>query len=225
MRRYVQLAMRRNGLHAVRGWCLNQLGLCPGTTMDRSGYELEGQSWFSWTIKHYRIDEVVDAAGSEPFVTLESFPYNLAVKVAKHCGATIVFHVRSFENWLASSIQIERARDGSISEPMLEECIRTWVDYTHQFKSLTPVGQVRFLYDEWVASTPVRRAVASRLGVDAYDGSPYQRVHGIEYSSFDGSTYDGRASEMDTLCRYKRLKSDPLFQRFVKFKTQVEAGR
>ena len=25
MPKYVQLAMRRNGLHAVRGWCLNTL--------------------------------------------------------------------------------------------------------------------------------------------------------------------------------------------------------
>lgn len=199
--------MRRNGLHAIRGWCLNQLQLCPGHTLNESSQDLEGNSWFAWTVHRYTLDNIVACAGDAPFVTLESIPLPLALQVKDALQAQLVLHVRSLENWLASSLTITRRRDGETNMPLHRECVGIWKTYAKH--------PAAFSYDAWVINAGYRRFIAENLGATGYDGAAYQRVHGIEYSSFDGNAYDGRANKMDLLHRSNSLHDDPEFRELL----------
>lgn len=129
MNRHVQLGVRRNGLHAIRGWRLNKLKICPGLVMDQTGYSYEGDSWFSWTIRRYSEEELVGAAADKPYVTLESVPLQIALQVVDRLGAILILHLRSLPNWLASSIVLGRNRDGNTNIPLHLECIAIWQQY------------------------------------------------------------------------------------------------
>lgn len=222
MPRYIQVAMRRNGLHAVRGWLLNQLQICPGVAFDRSGNSLERESWFSWSIERYSVDDVLQLAGSQPFITLESFPLSYVLDVVERAGTdtTLIMHVRSLENWLASSLTLLRNRDGDSNMQLHRECVRIWADYVDYGKDLRP-GLVFFFYDEWVKYKEYRQYVARKLGVHD-SGRPYRRVHGIEYSSFDGQQFDGRADRMDVLHRGVDMMKDPELLHLVSLVRKIQ---
>lgn len=224
-RRYVQAAIRRNGLHAVRGWCLNQLRLCPGIQMDKSGLEYEGSSWFSWTIRPYAMKEVLAASKIYAFITLESAPLDFVLDYATRTNSTAIVHVRSLENWLASSIKLVKDRDGRIDVGMHEYCILAWRAYERLLRRggrILP-RVVAFRYDRWVVDAVYRKRTARQLGVDC-DGSPYQRVHGVEHSSFDGDRYDGAAERMDVLNRADLMRSDPDFNLLMLFAKEHRNG-
>lgn len=184
--------------------------------MLNSGNDLEGDSWFAWTIKRYTPGEIVALAEESPFITLESIPLDDALWIVERLHARLILHVRSLKNWLASSLRISRDRDGETNMPLHRECVETWKAYDRAFRGLHAPFLTAFRYDTWTSDATYRKYVANRLGVSDYDGSPYQRVHGIEYSSFDGNAYDGRASEMDLLHRDKCLQDDPEFQELLK---------
>ncbi len=217
---FVQVAVRRNGLHAVRGWCLNQLEICPGKDSALCGNKLEGESWFSWTVLRYTVQQLVDLAQDKPFVTLESFPLPMVLDFVNQTKSTLILHTRSFANWVCSSIVLERKRDGAVCVPFLNECIGIWLGYV-DYAAEQREGEVVFSYDEWFKSREYRQYIARKLGV-VCDGEPYRRVHGMEYSSFDGNKLDGKADEMFVLNRYKSMQEDPDFQEAFRIRERYE---
>lgn len=207
--KYVQAAVRRNGLHAIRGWCLDVLNICPGYTTETGGTERGGINWFASTVKRRTLDEVLEASADEPFVTLESQELPFVLKFAKRSGRHLILHYRSLTNWLASSIRLTKDRDGDANLQMHRECIMIWQSYLRAVNGLRlPATAVWIDYDRWHSSSKYRITLAQHMLVDHYDGHPYVRVHGPEYSSFDGRAYDGRANRMDVRHRERQMKYD-----------------
>jgi hypothetical protein len=95
--------------------------------------------------------------------------------------------------------------------PMDKPVVALWKQYLHE-----ALGDTRFLkrkvvvdYNRLVASPEYRRSVEARMGLSASD-SGLDRVYGIG-SSFDGTTYDGRAAEMRTMERWTAYASHPWY--------------
>jgi hypothetical protein len=79
-------------------------------------------------------------------------------------------------------------------------------------------------YNRWFASAGYRASVARRLGLRG-GGAPLQQVADcLGGSSFDGAAYDGRASEMRVLERWREMMHDPAFRAIFDAET-IELAR
>jgi hypothetical protein len=90
--------------------------------------------------------------------------------------------------------------------------VRIWKQHAREFlrerEHLGP-DLVRIRYNAWCTDRAYRRDIAEQLGLMFTDAGIDTVPSTGEGSSFDGTAYDGRASEMDTLGRWRHFADDP----------------
>jgi hypothetical protein len=99
-----------------------------------------------------------------------------------------------------------------------EIVVRVWAQHAREFLGLRRnLRQERLMvsYNEWVASSGYRRAVAESLGFEFDDRAAHKVPAAAGGSSFDGTAYDGRAEEMPVLRRWHRFLGDERFHRLL----------
>jgi hypothetical protein len=96
--------------------------------------------------------------------------------------------------------------------------VRIWKQHAREFN-----GQSRHLtqspvlinYNRWVTEPPYRQQLATQLGLNFTDAT-INNVHKTAGgSSFDGSRYDGHASRMKVLERWKFYQDDPTYRQIL----------
>jgi hypothetical protein len=95
---------------------------------------------------------------------------------------------------------------------------RVWCQHAREFlgpRRSLPQERLMLSYNDWVTSANYRRQVAEVLGLE-FDDSAARAVPPVAGgSSFDGTTYDGRAGEMPVLHRWRRFVDDARFHRLL----------
>lgn len=105
-----------------------------------------------------------------------------------------------------------RDRGGIPTPPALTR--RLWKQHAREFlgdRRLLRHDKLPVSYNRWVADTAYRRRIADHLGLRFTDAGR-ETVAGCHGgSSFDGRTYDGRATAMPVLDRWRTRADDPDF--------------
>ena len=234
----IVLAMRRSGHHAVINQLCYQLGHvvhlnnCIVRGFLRRAYPRSGR------FRHYRDGKVYDS-GVQSFwqyrrtiAQCSSVP-NLVYSfedvvpsvdyrpfVDPHKSLVTLCVVRDPFNWLASSLQ-----RGQQMTRALKHRIDLWKQQVEQ--CLTPDRYpfgvfVGVNYNAWVNSQTYRGKLSERLGL-AY--SEVGRDEVIDFgvgSSFDGKRFDGQASAMPVLERWKAFADDSRYRALVQDTQLVE---
>lgn len=115
-------------------------------------------------------------------------------------------------NMLASRLQWKLE-----SVDRLQQVARAWKAYAAEFLGDTDTlpHKVPVSYNRWVADEGYRHELAVRLGVEPTDAGRNKVSPLGGGSSFDGTTHDGRASEMKVLERWRHFADDPRFRALV----------
>ena len=187
MTTYEMFSIRRSGTHAVSGWILELLtGRDVRYVNNASAFTRKYRKPREYTLRSHenvpsdRISELLRGYGEERSIVMIRDVFNLgASKVA------------------------EAVRYGAAWEGRLKETIELWRDYAWGYVNSHYNEAVVILFNEWFESPQYRVLTANRLGLVS-NGRAYQKVryHGGG-SSFDGRDFDGRASEMRVLDRWR----------------------
>lgn len=131
--------------------------------------------------------------------------------VAPHRSYTVLCVARDPFNWLASSLR-SRHRAGRF----LARRVDRWKEHVEQCSrpETYPFGDfVDVNYNRWVAEPSYRVALSHRLGLVYSDRGREEVVAFGPGSTFGGTRFDGRASEMAVLARWRKLVDDPRYRR------------
>jgi hypothetical protein len=137
--------------------------------------------------------------------------------------------IRDLFNWLASRIQrkikIDRNYDGELRE-WVKDHIRLWKDHAREAAGVTSylkgpdIQIVRIIkFNEWVHSRQYRDEILYHLGVTPRNEDTNYIVDVSGGSSFDGRSYQGRASEMAIEHRHE-IFNDPKFNDIMDYINQ-----
>ncbi len=125
-------------------------------------------------------------------------------------------------NWLASwyAWQDELGIRFRNDKAFRDHTINLWKDYarlylkwqTEESKGSRQEIRISINYNQWVKSMEYRKALAQTLLINFTDkGRNKMSING-HGSSFDGMAFNGRASELNVLERWKQFESDPEFR-------------
>jgi hypothetical protein len=124
-----------------------------------------------------------------------------------------VMILRDVRNLIASVMQLG-LRDGKLDVAKVRQAAVLWKLHTRAYLNRA-FGVEWVSYDKWVVGEEYRKAVASRLGLKYQDSTLSKVATGGRGSSFDGFEFDGRASEMKTLDRWRVFEHDAFYKRVV----------
>jgi len=195
------ISMQRAGHHAIINW----LGGHYAKFVLRNDFDHEnriekfdangiGSCTFS-NVEDYNLQrsiEAVESDSTEPHVKILVVrdPYNL---FASRCSAR--FTVRA----------------GQLTD--LAKLI--WKGHAAEYLKRNHVD-ICISYNQWFLDREYRKSIAQQLGLD-YNEDRLQSVPEFGYgSSFDSCDYNGRASEMKVLERWKEHKENPEFLDFIR---------
>ena len=199
--KYLQISVRRSGQRAIRGWMLNILNLCPGRRFCWNE-QLHGTSWFTYSTG---INErIIADAREEPFITLESFPLNAVLDVVKAMpDRVVVICLRGLLETIASSYKLAVNRGDKLewSRSTIATCYCCWRQYLD-------LDGIKIYYEPWVLDLDYRIDVAKQLGVDWYDGFPYDAVDASAFSKVD---------RISLCTRHFGLMNDPDFLAILRY--------
>lgn len=92
---------------------------------------------------------------------------------------------------------------------------RIWKQYAREFiqgRRYLPHERVLISYNDWVTDAAYRRRIAQALGLTFTDAGVDSVPMCAGGSSFDGTAYDGRADEMNTLQRWEHFRDDDAYR-------------
>jgi hypothetical protein len=93
--------------------------------------------------------------------------------------------------------------------------VRIWKQHARAFLGESPhLGPeaVRIRYNDWASHRGCRRRIAQALGLHFTDAGIDRVARCAGGSSFDGTLYEGRATEMPVFDRWRRYADDPAFR-------------
>jgi hypothetical protein len=236
------VALRRSGHHAVINWLLSQvegryvfLNDCRAGTnpfesckrrSSRYGAPLGQHNGLWWR------QEIAGRHSKRKFLVYnyeDQSPSEVATPdVEIHRERWVGGSARRFDmlilrdpyNLLASKL---RWAYGERYQPSLDSLYETrdlWKAHAKEY-----LGETKYLpnrlsvsYNAWFANPAYRRALAEKLGVKWTDKGMEEVARWgptVWGDSFDGLNYDGRATEMKVLERWKTYAGDPFFRRLV----------
>jgi hypothetical protein len=105
---------------------------------------------------------------------------------------------------------------------------RVWCQHAREYLGLRRnLRQERLMlsYNAWATSHDYRRRVSAALGMRFDDRAAHVVPHVAGGSSFDGTTFDGRAEAMPVLTRWGAFRGDPRFERMLTPTVLELAGR
>ena len=103
-----------------------------------------------------------------------------------------------------------------------------WIEYAKEF-----LGETNYLtnnkicinYNRWFVDVEYRKQIASSLKMEFSDKGIERVKSEGGGSSFDGTKFNGKASQMDVLNRYKLFEDDPEYQFLVNNEELIEYSR
>lgn len=103
-----------------------------------------------------------------------------------------------------------------------------WLEYAKEFLGETNYltnNKVCINYNRWFFDVEYRKNLASALGIEFSDKGIERVKSEGGGSSFDGKEFDGQATKMDVLNRYKLFEDDPAYQSLVNNEELIEYSR
>ncbi len=212
--------MRRSGNHAIINWLLGH--------MEGSIIFLDNMQQHEPLITPNK--KLIPALGKSNLLVshedrpLTDFFLNYSEGLFGKASEKYVFLIlRDPYNWLASWYAWQDELGDRFREDMefRAHTINLWKDYARVFiewqsRELTNGDstemRIGINYNRWTQEVEYRKALAKKLGLRFTDkGRQKMSVNGYG-SSFDGMVYNGRASELRVLDRWKKFENDTAFQ-------------
>jgi hypothetical protein len=200
-------ALKRSGHHAIIDWVLNQLdgySIYYNFANKRSGGNII-DCCDSWWASHEQIpDSSILRAAAINFENLTELSPRTMEQVEHECRAAFpnarcyrkLFVLRDAYNHFASC---ETRRPGSWLP-------KTWTDYAHHFlQQFDSEEQLLVLFNTWFADSRERFRLCIEFQCDRFVPCQERVSHFGKGSSFDQLTYDGDASSMKVLDRWKNI--------------------
>ncbi len=116
--------------------------------------------------------------------------------------------IRDPYNLVASRLHRTRRKRNRDTHP--RRVAELWPDHAGHDESWT-----RCVYNQWFLEESYRRDLADGLGLPICPSLPKRIARAGRGSSFDGVRYDGRASDMPVLDRWRLFAGDEEFLRYV----------
>jgi hypothetical protein len=229
------IGMSRSGNHAIINWILSQadgrtcfLNCVEGKTNPfTSARPLHSGLPYQANYREFDWEQEQIGQFSKKDLLLYSYEDNFLGYVCHP------LFEQNHDRWVGSSLQrfdililrdpfnlfASRLRAGKDLSPIsVATAVRIWKQHAREC-----IGQSRHLnqspvlinYNRWVTEPPYRQQLAVKLGLNFTDAS-INTVHKTAGgSSFDGSHYDGHASRMKVLERWKFYQNDPTYQQIL----------
>ena len=224
------MAMKRSGHHALINWIGKQHGSLSHIN----------NAAMDWEHKSFRSIYTPDDYGDDPqdvLISIEDFDprdwskYEFTtfplLRDAEHVYP--ILFMRDFKNWLASCYarkhlaypynDVYAALDRPYlndrqdhKDGRLEIYCRQWNEFLMPL-NIHPCYV--YSYNKWATMTSYRRNMALELGLTFTDEGHQDVPRFGKGSSFDGTTFDGKASEMDIEGRWIKFQKDPEFQEIL----------
>ena len=216
----LMLSLSRSGHHAVAEWICGQLdGSVLFLNNCTKGWEDGAMIPYSKKKENYDND----GDGQSEMFTLETFDMDnfQKYKMGDRGFTMVVLVIRDIYNWVASCFKIGGEGKGQVVSPFDDErgdrklsTICLWKKQAKQIinqnvsESIFPI-----LYDKWFESKEYRDEIANTIGFSNTDKGIMTVSQYGWGSSFDGFSYQGYASRMDVLNRWKLFVKD---QEYIK---------
>ncbi len=214
------LGMRRSGNHAVINWVLGQLKGNAILLDNMQEHEPIGTPHKKLKAGLGKVNLLVSHEGRQ----LTDFFLNYSEEqFGKAREKYVLLILRDPYNWLASwyAWQDELGFRFREDEEFRHYTINLWKHYARLYlqwkdetREIDHDAQIRVLvnYNQWTSSTEYRKKLAAQLGLQFTDkGREKMSINGYG-SSFDGMTYNGKASQLKVLERWNNFEKDPDFQ-------------
>jgi hypothetical protein len=135
---------------------------------------------------------------------------------------TIILILRDPYNLFASRLKYKKPKKHAMQNK--EGFVEKWKSYALEFLGDTNIidNKICINYNSWLKDIDYRRDLSKRLGGDFSDSNIDIVPSSGGGSSFDRKSYDGRASEMKLLERWKSLKNEKYFLELVDDKELAE---
>lgn len=227
------VGLRRSGNHAIINWIRKQQ---KGEVLHLNNVRA-GKNPYRVLYHHYRTDRLRQEAlgyftkkdclisSYEDYNLEDITDKNFAKKHDLYLGKTEqrydVIIIRDPFNLLASRLQKGYTSIKSNQNTVID----LWIAYAKEY-----LGETQFLqnnkiginYNQWFLDVAYRQQIASRLNLEFSDAG-LEKVKGQGGgSSFDGLEFQGKASNMDVLGRWKNFASDDLYKKMLDNQELVE---
>jgi len=186
------LGMKRSGNHAIVNWMIKNC--------------FESQVFFN-NIVSYDADRV--KVSNVQFISPDLI--DRVICTFEHISLDFFegdedfwYVIRDPYNWLASWINHSHFNESTVENDILT--------YIQNAKST----QKKILYNEWFKSRSYRDDLAIKLGFINKDIAINEVPKFGKGSSFDREQYEGRASEMDVLNRWKKVANNSLYLQLIR---------
>lgn len=217
---YRILGMRRSGNHAVINWVLGQLNGNAILLDNMQEHEPIGTPHKKLKAGLGKANLLVSHEGRQ----LTDYFLNYSEdQFGKAKEKYVLLILRDPYNWLASWFAWQDELGFNFREDLefRNYTINLWKDYARLYlkwsndtngKENLTQKKVLVNYNQWTHSLEYRKQLATQLGLKFTDkGREKMSINGYG-SSFDGMTYNGRASELRVLDRWRKFENDPEFQ-------------
>jgi hypothetical protein len=220
------IGMSRSGNHAIINWIMRQaIGrVCflncaePKTNPFRTARPMADGKRFSTVGCRVSLSQELQGNFSQKdwllyshedcflgMVVHDDFERNHDRYVGRSAERTDVLILRDPFNLFASRLQAQ------YSQVTARTAVRIWKQHAREFcgrRPYLPQGRVPISFNDWAVDRQYRRRIAERLGLGFTDAGFEEVSRTGGGSSFDGTAYDGRASGMDVLQRWKHCRQD-----------------
>jgi hypothetical protein len=239
------MAMKRSGHHAFVEWICNNL---PGSTYTNNA--VDGWQDGEWKCPNHSGGKIVKSGtikGQEENLIMSIEDFDIAdwnkfnfegFDILKNTTFYPILFVRDYRNWLSSCIQRKHGdygrdvyeyldieylndrkdlKDGRIS--LYEKQIQEYTNKT--ISNLIPIS-----YYRWIKLDEYRTKISKNLNIGNSSDSLLNIANAGKGSSFDGFNYNGNATEMKVLGRYKSMEDDIDFIEYTeKYKNLVNMSK
>lgn len=211
--------IRRSGMHAIVSWLFGHFKLNEISYINNSNlslrkslrptdlYVTENTKYFITTIEHELPSKIIDCVSNIDSLfnvardeAAEEFKCD---KFSKYQYNIIL--LRDYRNNLASGLKNWGARylkQGDFA--------KLWLEYAKEIVSSEGINnKVPVIFDRWFVDKEYRAEISNKLNIEFKDDG----INDVcRYgSSFDSTTFDGKAQEMDVLGRWKEYKEENWF--------------
>jgi hypothetical protein len=222
---YVILAMKRSGHHAFINWLCKQHGNVTNEQNSILGWERQ-EMMSAWNRRK------VYGSGKDTVFNIEDFDmddwanYSIGLFpcIAEADNIYPIVLLRDFRNWLASCLKrrTELGDRGDVYRLLDDYGYNDRKDYKpgrislyqkqlyvgiHLYKQAVP-NLITISYNDWFLHKEYRKKIAERLNILFTDKGFLEVLPHGGGSTFDGTSFDGRADQMKVLERWKEFEDD-----------------
>ncbi|WP_293124224.1 hypothetical protein [Okeania sp. SIO1I7] len=151
-------------------------------------------------------------------IASDKFERNHDLYLGKSATRYDLLIIRDPFNLFASRLKIssKAAHFLSVNSPN-KTMIDLWIDYAKEY-----LGETNYLkhnkvcvnYNQWFTDVEYRRNIADKLQMEFSDVGINKVAGQGGGSSFEGKEFDGKATSMDVLNRWKKVADNPQYKQF-----------